>query len=324
MAKLTYLQLVNRVIKRITQPEVTTLVGITGQGKIISELINEAQSELWTETTNWYSLFTERTFYTFTWPPSGGTGKTLTYANTSPATITDSASGFAKFVTSSNIGMGQTIKIQGSTYNDGVYILSPTVAPTASVLTLQAADSFPTAGADTAVTAIYPITYPVTSDFGRTYHIADMTNNRILTEDTSRSMTTEDPQMQQYNEPTHFAMEGNFYRFYYISQTGYQLVDRYWKVPTTLSADSDTYVLPLFCENFLIQWSLMRVLEYMNKFDAADRIKLGIYTPNEGVLEKAKIANQRVIDRMLRFQPTGRPGALTPPRFSEHYGARYY
>jgi len=311
MAKLTYLQIANRILKRITQPEVATLQGASGTVKIVSEFINEAQNELWTETTNWYSLFTERNFNTFTW-----TGSTLTFAASSPATITDSGAGFGSFKS------GQTIRISGSTFNDGIWVISSTVAPTSSVLTLQASDMLVAEAPGHAI-QIYPITYPVAADFGRAYHIVDLSNDRVLTEDVGRAMTEDDPQMDNYNEPTHFAMQGDFYRFYYIPNGVFTMVDRYWKIPPPLSADADVYALPIFCENFIIQWALRGTLEYMNKFDAADRITSKIYSA-DGVLAKAKMANKAIIDRIVRFQPTdgGRP--IAPPRFSSHYGARYY
>lgn len=306
MAKLTYLQLVNRILKRITQPEVATVTGITGQGKIISELINEAQTELWTETTNWYSLFTERTFRTFT-----KSGTTIAFNNANPDTITDSGNGFGSFQT------GMTIKVSGSTSNDGIYMLHPTTAPTAGTLTLQSSDSLTAAAAGASVT-IYMMTFPVASDFGRAYHLVDLTNDRLLTEDVTRAFAEEDPQMTSYNQPTHFSMQGDFYRFHNIPAGAYTIIDRYWKVPTTLTADADVYTLPLFCENFLIHWPLMRVLEYMNKFEAADRVRTQIYG-KKGVLEKAMFANSKLVDQILRFQPSqGRQG-IAPPKFPSSY-----
>lgn len=308
MAKLTYLQLTNRVLKRITQPEVTTLVGVTGQAKIITELINEAQTELWTETTNWYSLFTERTFNT-----NINTSSNISFSNTHPARIQDVINQQLF-----NFSPGMTIRVVGSASNDGIYMLDPVLTQGPITLTLQSSDSLVLAAAGPSIT-IFVMTYPVASDFGRAYHLVDLTNNRIITEDVTRAFSEDDPQMQAYNEPTHFSMQGDFYRLYYIPDGIFTIVDRYWKVPTTLALDADVYVLPLFCENFLIHWPLMRVLEYMNKFDQADRVRTQIYGAN-GMLDKAKIANGKIIDKMLRFHPSrgGRP--IQSPRFPSHYG----
>ena len=145
MAQLTYLQLTNRVLQRITQPEVSTVIGITGQGKLIIEFINQAQNELWTETTNWYTLFKQRNFKTVLY-----TAATIAFNSASPATITDSANGFGSFQS------GMTILVNGSTSatNDGTYIVTTAAAGT---LTLQTADSLTTQVAGSSVT-IYALT----------------------------------------------------------------------------------------------------------------------------------------------------------------------
>jgi hypothetical protein len=215
-----------------------------------------------------------------------------------------------------------TVRVTGSASNDGLYMLSPTIAPTAGTLTLQSADTLITEAPGSSV-AVHALTYPVATDFGRAFHLVDITNNRILTEDATVSFSEDDPQMLQFNEPTHFSIQGDFYRLYYIPSGSFTMVDRYWKVPTILTSDADVYTLPLFCENFLIHWPLMRVLEYMNKFDAADRVRTQIYAA-KGVLEKSMFANSKVLDKMLRFQPTGGGRPIAPPRFPGAYGARYY
>lgn len=63
MAKLTYLQLVNRVLKRDGKKEISNVTSATGEAAIVTELINEAQTTLFNEE-DWYSLFTERSITT--------------------------------------------------------------------------------------------------------------------------------------------------------------------------------------------------------------------------------------------------------------------
>ncbi len=315
MAKLTYLQLVNRVLKRISLAEAATLVGATGTTAIVTELINEAQNELWTETTNWYSLFKMRRFKTAYYSAS-----TIAFNNATPATITDSANGF---VTAGFIA-GMTISVTDpNSNNTGVFVIATAAAGT---LTLQTGDTL-TAGAAGSATTIYAATYPVASDFGRAYHLVDLNNNRILTEDATRAFSEDDPEMDSFNEPTHFSMQGDFYRFHFIPDARYSIIDRYWKIPTALSANTDTSDLPIFCENFIIYWTLMRILEYLNKFEAADRLRAEIYGTgrgvDKGILQKAKIANNKILDQMLRFQSGRESDGLQPPKFSSHYGARY-
>ena len=315
MAQLTYLQLTNRVLQRITQPEVSTVIGITGQGKLIAEFINQAQNELWTETTNWYTLFKQRNFKTVLY-----TAATIAFNNAAPATITDSANGFGNFQS------GMTILVNGTTgaVNDGTYVVTTAAVGT---LTLQTADSLTAQIAGPNVT-IYALSYAVASDFGRAYHLVDYTNNRILTEDVLRAFSEDDPLMTATNNPTHYCMQGNFYRMYFIPSGVFTMIDRYWSVPTTLVNDADLYSLPLFCENFIIEWSYMKILEYMNKYDTADRVRASLYgNPTKpsikGILEKCLMANKKVMDTMIRFGPHYGASPVSAPRFPSHYDSRY-
>jgi hypothetical protein len=308
--KLTYLDLVNRVLKRISQLELTSLSGITGQAKIISELINEAQNELWTESTNWHSLFKMRTFNTVSYTASTISFQHSEYNNDS---ITDNTSGFGNF------SSGQTIVVTGSGSNDGVYEID---TASSSDLILQPLDILTNEAAGSSIT-IYAITYPMATDWGRTFHLVDTTNSTILTEDNTRAFSEVDPSLNQIGNLSYFSIQGNFYRFYSIPTNGTKIVERYWKVPGELILDTDVSDLPLFCENFLIQWAHMKVLEYLNKFEIADRIRGEIYgnptRKDEGILQKIKAANKRVIDTMLKFQPTSEYRGLQPPKFPANY-----
>jgi hypothetical protein len=311
MAKLSYLQLVNRVLKRITQSELSSGVSTsTGQAKIISELINEAQNELWTETSNWYSLFKMRTFSLVPY-----TASTIAFVEggASADTITDTANGFGNFQP------GQTIYVSGSTSNDGIYVIGTAVAGT---ITLQTSDDLTAEVLGDSVT-IYPITYPVASDWGRTHHLVDITNNRVLTEEYTRSFDEANPAMDSYSNPSHFSMQGDFYRFYYPASSTVKIIDRYWAIPDALSGDSDTSDLPIFCENFIIHWAWMSILDYLNKFEQADRIRVKIYgsptMKDDAILQKIKAANKKMLDIYLRFEPQETRAGLQPPKFPAHY-----
>jgi hypothetical protein len=314
MAKLTYLQLINRVLKRITQPEISTVTGVSGHAKIVGELINEAQNELWTEATNWHSLFTMRTFTTLV-----ATHSTVEFANANPDYIQDTGN---LFQVSSGIYLttatqaGQTLVVSGSTSNDGVYIIG---SLSSDKITLQSSDALTTATYGPSIT-IYIVTYPLASDFGRSHSLVDLTANRILTEDFTRAFDETDPNMDSSSDPTHFSIQGNYYRLFYLPSGVNKIVDRYWKYPTPLSTDSQTSDLPLFCENFLIHWAWMGILEYMNKFEQADRIKAKIYADKVGILYKAKSANAKIIDQMFRFSDSSGYAGILPPRLPSHYG----
>jgi len=305
MAKSTYLQLVNKVLKRITQPEIVSGVSsATGQGKIIAEMVNEAQIELWTDTTNWHTLYAQRNFNTVAY-----TAATISFNDSDPDTIDDSANGLGNFQ------VGQTITVSGSTSNDGVYVISTAAA---GQIVLQAADAL-TAEVSGDTVTILAVTYPVASDHGRTIDLVDMNNDIILIEDVGRSFDEYDPDMDYTNNPYFFSIQGTHYRLFYVPNGEITILDRYWKIPTALSADSDTSDLPEFCENFLVHWTWMSVCDYLNKFDVADRIRMKLYTRKGGILDKIKAANSKVINQTHRFQGGSTISGIHPPRFPSAY-----
>lgn len=313
MAKLTYLQLVNRVLSRITQAELSSGVSTaTGQAKIISNLINEAQNELWTEANNWHSLFKMRSFNTVAY-----TAATIAFNEANPDTITDTANGLAVF------SAGQTVVVSGSTSNDGVYVIATAAAGT---LTLQTADDLTAEALGDSVT-IYAVSYPVATDWGRTHSLVDATSGTMLTEGVLRSFVADDPDMTQFNQPFCFSVVDSFIHFHYIPNGTYKIIDRYWQVPAALSADDSTSDLPDFCENFIIHWAWMSILQYLQKYEASDRIALKIYgnpaMKDKGILQKCKSANDKIVNQMFRFGGNGSPVGIEPPRLSSHY-ARYY
>jgi hypothetical protein len=313
MAKLTYLQLVNRVLTRITQAELSSGVSsATGQAKIISNLLNEAQNELWTEANNWHTLFKLRTFSTVTY-----TASTIAFNNANPDTITDTANGLGSF------SAGQTIVISGSTSNDGVYVIATAVAGT---ITLQSVDVLTAEALGDSVT-IYAVSYPVATDWGRTHSLVDFTSGTLLTEGMLRSFVADDPDMSNFNQPYCFSLVDSFYHFHFIPNGTYKIVERYWSVPTAMSADSDTSSLPEFCDNFLIHWAWMSILMYLQKYEASDRVGLKIYgsagMKDKGILQKCKSANDKIIDQMFRFGGNAVNVGIAPPRLSSHY-ERYY
>lgn len=309
MAKLTYLQLVNRVLTRITQTELSSGVSTaTGQAKIIANLLNEAQNDLWTEANNWHTLYKMRTFNTLTY-----TASTIAFVDSGPDTITDSANGLASFQA------GQTIVVSGSTSNDGVYVVDTAVAGT---ITLQASDSLTAEIAGDSVT-IYAASYPVASDWGRTHSLVDYTNDRPIRENYFKDFVIGDPNMTKTGTPCEFNVVDGFYFFDYIPDSTYKIIDRYWSVPTAMSSDTDTSSLPEFCDNFLIHWAWMSVLMYLQKFEASDRIAMKIYgnpaMKDKGILQKCKSSNEKIIDQMFRFGGSGSSG-IAAPRFPSNYG----
>ena len=231
MAKLTYLQMTNRIMRRINLADISDVTTATGQALIITNLINEAQNELYTEI-NWYSLYTTRTFNT--------------------------------------------------------------VASTA--------------------------TYAVASDFGRNIDMMDTTNNQFLIEDYTKNFDAVDADANETGNPRYFTIEGTNYRLFPIPAGIYAIRERYWKIPTTLSANTNTSDLPIEAENALLHWAWYKTLEYMNKFEQADRTRMEF----ERLLKRARVSNDKILDRMLIMNPGFAADGIALPKFPSKYGARYF
>ncbi len=305
MAKQDYLELTNRILRRINESTVSDVSAATGTALIVTNLINEAQNELFTET-NWYSLYTMRTFNTVTYEAS-----TISFADSDPDTIDDSANGFGNFQA------GMEVLVSGATSNDGIYSIDTAAA---GALTLQGSDALivEAAGASITITAI---SYPFATDHGRTLDMVDVTNNNFLWEDIVRIYDMSDPELNNPGTLISFAVQGDSYRFYPVPAGAYKVRERYYKVPATLTANADTSDLPIEVENCLIQYALMRVLEYMNKFEWADRVRIEFGR----LLKIAKTSNEKKIDKLRIIAPFN--GAtrfgIQPTRFPSNYPARY-
>lgn len=307
MAKTNYLELTNRILRRINQTDISDVTAATGHALIITNLLNEAQNELFTET-NWYSLYTMRTFNTVTY-----TAATISFADANPDTIDDSANGFGSFEAD------MEVIVTGSTNNSSLFKLATAAAGS---LVLQGSDTLTAEAAGSNIT-ITAVSYPFASDHGRTLDLMDTTNNILIAENTSRIFDLDDPDSTLTGNPLAFSDQGDTLRLHPIPAGTYKLRERYWKVPTTLAANADTSDLPIEAENALIHAAWFKILEYLNKFELADRTRIAF----EAIKKNALAANKKKIDKLRIINPLNVGGSsfgIAPPRFPSSYpGGRY-
>ena len=64
MAKTSYLNIVNKVLRRVNQNIISDVTSVAGHADIVANLVNEAQNVVYAEDVNWYSLYTTDTFST--------------------------------------------------------------------------------------------------------------------------------------------------------------------------------------------------------------------------------------------------------------------
>ncbi len=302
MAKTSFLDLTNRILRRINQSTIADVTAATGHALIITNLINEAQIQLFAED-DWYSMYATRIFKTTVY-----TASTISFADANPDTINDSANGFG------DLEAGSMVFVSGSTSNDGTYEVTTAAA---GALTLDSTEQLTVEAAGEEIT-ITAITYSVPSDHGRTISLSDTTNNQVMIEDITRILDENDPNMNETGTSRYFAIEAGFYRFSRIPAGVYTIRERYWKQPTTMTANANTSDLPIELENCIIWWAWYNILEYLNKFDQSDRIRIEY----NRMLKKAKDSNQNKINTMNVMG--GQRLDLGLARLPHRYGRRVF
>lgn len=302
MAKLTYLVLTNRVLKRINRNEITDVSTVTGTDKIVTEFINEAQTYL-SSIEDWYSLYKTRKFSTVKY-----TASTIAFNDADPDTITDSANGFGDFSNS------QDILVSGSTSNDGVWTVNTSSAGT---LTLQSSDAL-TAEAEGDSITLRAVTYPVASDYSRTIDMMNITQERILEEEVIRNFDAADPNEDFTSPSTHFSLVDEAYRLYPTPDATHVIRERYFAFPTALTSNTDTSDLPEETQNLLIIYARYEVLDYLQKYEEADRVRIEFRIQ----LKQARLANKGKLDKFLQFGKGNRYHNYRFPRLPASYGRR--
>jgi hypothetical protein len=299
-AKRTYLELINKVLKRISQSVVTEIPTI-GHASIVAELINEGQNYLYTES-GWHSLYTTRMWKTYQYTAS-------TVSFDSGGTINDSADGLGTFTP------GCMVHVTGSDGNSRVFQVDTVAVGT---LTLTSDEVVTTEAAGSAIT-ITQVTYATATDLGRCLSLQDETNNTFLGEDVIREFDMASPQQNTTGSPIAFAIDGDFYRLYPVPGGVYTLREHYIKTPTALSATTDTSELPIECENVLIHYAYYQMLEYLQRYDAADRERME-YARQLG---RAKASNDKIIRYQHRFSAVKtNASGIAAPRFPSSYGVQ--
>ena len=171
---------------------------------------------------------------------------------------------------------------------------------------------------DTITTVASTATYAYPTDLGHTIDIINNSSNWILSEDNTRGIDGADPDGDTTGAPTHFSVEGANYRLYPIPAGVETLTVKYYSRPVAMTVNASTIDLPQDCENVIVEWVLVRMYKYLNKFELATDSKVEY----KELLEDAISSNNRVLDKLFRFQANTVADGIIPPRFPGEYGLR--
>jgi|TARA_R100001530_G_scaffold27609_1_gene22000 hypothetical protein len=328
MAKRTYLEMHNIILRRINEDDISDVTTTTGKASIIGDLINEGQNMLFAES-NWYPLYKERIFQT----SDDAVIVVEDYTGLSLATITISYNGTSYVITegtdfdavTSNTVTATAIAsaLSALTWSD-VTIKSNTAS---SSIVLKADPqnnvgftSIATSDDETNVDVSLSNndTYAIPTDFGKSIALVDFTNSTVLRPGSFKHFDLENPDLGTSGTPYEYSIQGGNYRLHPIPSATNIMLEKYWKEPVALAANSDLSELPLEAENALIKWVEGEIWLYLNNSQKAQLINQKFVQ----LLNKAVDANETILDQMTVVNSTyhsPRNMPLAQPRLPSHY-----
>lgn len=300
MAKTTFLNLTNQILRYINQASVSTVTGVSGHGAIVVDKLNEAVNTVYTAT-NWYSLFTQRKFrtsknVTISVDDYTSTGDTITITRNGTATILTEGVDWSN-ATSNDVSA--TALAAGIVTAFGATVVETEVSNENVIVRNRAEDDVGITVVATSNTAVYTVAladnalYDMASDFGRSVALLDSTGNTALFEASPMSISLNDPDDTEAGNPTCFAAFGDQYRLFPIPSSTLTMIDRYFKIPATLTVDADTMDLPLECEPLVIKLVQSELSFYLNSSIKGAQLRSHYKT----MLEDAVEMNEYILNK---------------------------
>ncbi len=328
MAKRSYMEMTNLILRRINEDDISTTVSMTGKASIIGDLINDGQNMLFAES-DWYTLYKERIFQTsddvvivvLDYSSLSGKAITFTYNGVS-YTITegvDFAATASNRATAQNIATAldllawTQIIVQINTASSTIIVKADPQNNKGLTAVSTTADSD-----DLDVSLSNNDTYGLANDFGRGISLLDFTNNKSLAPSNFKTFDDSNPNLSTTGNPTHYSIQGGNYRLHPIPSGTNVMLEKYWKEPLTLTASTDYSELPLEAENALLKWVESEIWLYLNNSQKAQLmgqkfvhlLERAIET-NDNILDEMKVVNSNY------FAPLSTPMAF--PQFPSHY-----
>jgi hypothetical protein len=328
MAKRSYLEMTNLILRRINEDDVTTTTSMTGKASIVGDLINDGQNMLFAEA-DWYTLYKERIFQT----SDDAVLVVLDYTGLSSATITITYNGTAYTITegtdfaasTNNRTTAQNIATALDALSWSQVLVQVNTA-TASIIVK--ADPQNNAGISAIATSDDETnldvtlsdndTYGLATDFGRAIALIDYTNNKVLEPANFKYFDLANPNLGSSGTPSYYSIQGGNYRLHPVPSATNIILEKYWKEPLALTASDDYSDLPLEAENALLKWVEGEIWLYLNHSQKSVLIGQKFVQ----LLEKAIETNDNILDEMRvvnsnTFSQSNTP--LSPPQLPSHY-----
>lgn len=330
MAKSTTLALVNGLMTEIDQAEIFDVSSAVGHAKVALRKLNDAIKEMYNKTDGrWYSLLTSRTF------KSSFNAKitVVDYTALSTDTITITYNGTAVVlteasewtaatsneVTATNIAnaINAHASLDGITATALGNIVTARVTPSLNLDGITAVASSATTLTEMTVGTDGVDQITLTTDYAASYLMKDLTNNRIIISEWDKILDFDDPDEDSTGTPLIFSVRTDHLRLYPKPSSNIKIKEVYWKLPSVLSSNTDTYDLPEFCEAALVKIAEGELHYYLDKTQKGDRAR----DRAKILMEDAISTNDSILDRMLIMDSEGgsTSGRLIPPSLGSNF-----
>ena len=335
MAKSTALQLVNKIMDRIFQDQIVDVSADTGHGRVALSFVNDAVMEMYNKISGrWHSMLTFRKYMT----PFDVIVTVKDYSQLSGETITITYFG-------SSVVLTEGVDFTASTDNDttaaslqAALIADTTLsAGTTAILSANEVTFYSTlVNFTTGQNSITAVSTSVTDEdvltattrgaermftpanFGSMYLMKDLTNNRIIHSEYAKVLDFNDPDETEQGTPIIYSLRNDYLKMHPKPSSNIKIHEIYWKLPTTLAANSDEYDLPEFCDSAILKIAESEMYYYLDKTSKGDRAR----GRAKLLIEDAIETNDSILDRIMSLDASGSNNnglPLTPPNFGSSY-----
>ena len=321
MAKTTFLNLTNQILRYINQEELSSVTGATGHGALVIDILNEAINTVYSAT-NWYSLFQQRQFrtsknITISVDDYTSTGDTLTFTRNGTSTVLTEGVNWSN---ATDNDTSATALADGIVTSFGATVVETEVTNENIIVRNRSEDDVGFTAIATSDSSVYTVAldnnglYDMASDFGRSVALLDVTSNVVLSEASPMAISHYDPDDSELGNPTCFSAFGNQYRIFPTPSTTLTMIDRYFKIPASLTSDSDTIDLPLECEPLILKLVESEMAFYLNSSIKGTQLRshyskmlVDAVEMNEYILNKQNAIPSRFGGRGLPMSPAQFP-----------------
>lgn len=309
MAKKTAQELVNELMRRILQADVSDVAVATGHGRVALGFLNDAIIEIYNKANGrWFNLLTTRRYKT----SFNALVTVLIFGNIALDTLTITLNGTATVLTegvdfTAAISNEVTATAIATAINESLPLADLTATADGAIVTarvttpvnLDGVTAVATSASAVDMTAVTEANgeYTLASDFGAFFVVKDITTNSIIPSEWDKIIDFEDPNEDGTGTILIYSVRTDHTRFSPKPSSVVVIKEAYWSLVSRLVANATLYDLPEFCETAIIKVAEAEMWYYLDKNEKGDRAR----GRAKILIEDALDTNDSILDRILKL-----------------------